>query len=342
MKKLLLAFVCVLALASLVACGNTETKKEYTLGLGTDVALSAGQINATVATVVLDGEGKIVACRLDVAQNKYTVTDGEVTKTDFAKTKREKLEEYGMAGKTDNNGDGVVLEWYLQAEKFEAYVVGKTGAEVAALETQLVNNHNISKDETLLNAGCTIDITAFQKAIAKACADEFAVKFTANEFTLGLAITSFLEGTKNAGDENGFVKIYSDMAASVVVDGKIAASLNDAIQPSFTVTLEGSTPDAFKGTKRELKEGYNMAPAVNYGPNYDPNNDGKVLEWYLQSQAFSAHVVGMTGEQVAAMETATNALGYQMTTDADLLAAGCTIQITAITAVVAKSVANAR
>ena len=50
----------------------------------------------------------------------------------------------------------------------------------------------------------------------------------------------------------------------------------------------------------------------------------------------------MTGEQVAAMETATNSIGYQMTTDADLLAAGCTIQITAIKAVVAQAAANAR
>ena len=74
----------------------------------------------------------------------------------------------------------------------------------------------------------------------------------------------------------------------------------------------------------------------------DINGDGKVEEWYVQSLAFSKHVVGMTGEQVANMETKANSIGYQMTTDEDLLKAGCTIQITAIKAVVAKSVANAR
>jgi hypothetical protein len=74
----------------------------------------------------------------------------------------------------------------------------------------------------------------------------------------------------------------------------------------------------------------------------DPNGDGKVYEWYLQSQAFSKHVVGMAGAEVAAMETQTNSIGYQMTTDEALLAAGCTIQITAIKAVVAESCANAR
>ena len=74
----------------------------------------------------------------------------------------------------------------------------------------------------------------------------------------------------------------------------------------------------------------------------DANNDTVMLEWFEQSAAFSAHVVGMTGEQVANMATEANFLGYQMTTDADLLAAGCTIQITAIKAVVAEAVANAR
>jgi hypothetical protein len=42
------------------------------------------------------------------------------------------------------------------------------------------------------------------------------------------------------------------------------------------------------------------------------------------------------------METAANSIGYQMTTDEALLSAGCTIQITAIKAVVAKAAANAR
>ena len=92
-------------------------------------------------------------------------------------------------------------------------------------------------------------------------------------------------------------------------------------------------------SKRELKEYYMMAI---YGANMDVNGDGKVLEWYVQSAAFSAHVVGMTGTEVADMETAANSIGYQMSTDEDLLNAGCTIQITGLKAVVAESVANAR
>jgi hypothetical protein len=141
--------------------------------------------------------------------------------------------------------------------------------------------------------------------------------------------------------------MYTDFAASVVVDGKIVASLNDAIQPKITITAAGEIVDKTVGkenkvTKREQKELYNMAPAVNYGPNYDPNSDGKVLEWYLQSAEFSKFVVGKTATEVANIATAANGLGYQMATDTGLLTAGCTIQITAIKAVVAQSATNAR
>lgn len=79
-----------------------------------------------------------------------------------------------------------------------------------------------------------------------------------------------------------------------------------------------------------------------WGASQDGDGDGRVLEWYVQSEAFSKHVVGMTGAQVAAMTTAENLIGYQMSTDEALVAAGCTMQITGITVVVAQAAANAR
>jgi hypothetical protein len=80
-----------------------------------------------------------------------------------------------------------------------------------------------------------------------------------------------------------------------------------------------------------------------YGASMDWNKDGKVLEWYIQSEAFSKHVVGMTAADVEAMATqVVEGAGYVISADADLLSAGCTIQITAIKAVVAQAVKNAR
>ena len=245
-----------------------------------------------------------------------------------------------MAGKVDNDGNGVKLEWDAQAKAFEEYCVGKTAAQIEAMELQEANGHMIAVDQDLLDAGCSMQITDFIAAVVKACNDDqgMAFKAVAGTFTLGVAAkTTAAESTAATADADASVKMYTDFAASVVVDGKIVASLNDAIQPVITVNAAGEITDkSFKKTKRELKEEYGMAGKV------DGNGDGVKLEWYVQSEAFSKHVVGMTADEVAAMETATNAIGYQMTTDAELLEAGCTIQITAIKAVVAQSAKNAR
>ena len=204
----------------------------------------------------------------------------------------------------------------------------------------------ISAEDALLSAGCTIQITDFKAAVVKACKDEQGTSFkaVAGTFTLGVAATSFVdEATKAATAEaDGVVAMYSDFAASVVVDGKIVASLNDAIQPQININAAGEvTPVEFKGTKRELKDAYGMAPALGYG--MDWNGDGKVLEWYVQSAEFSKFVVGKTAAEVEAMATKeVEGKGYVISADDALLSAGCTIQITAIKAVVAKSVTNAR
>ena len=361
MKKFFAILLCVVMVFAVVACdtntneettvdpnGNTTIEAEYKLGMGVVVSMDSSktgtaQVDATVAAVVTDADGKIVACRIDVAQNKMTVTGGAVDTAKVFETKKELGDRYNMAAYgSDNNGDGIVLEWDAQTELFEEYVVGMTAAEVEAIELQEVNAHMIAVDSELLTAGCTMQITDFMAAIVKACNDEQGMTFkTASEFTLGVAAnTTAEESVAATADANGTVKMYSDFAASVVADGKIIATLNDAIQPNITINAAGEcTPAEFKGTKRELKEGYNMAT---YGASMDPNGDGVVYEWYIQSETFSKHVVGMTAAEVADMGTAANSIGYQMSTDADLVAAGCTIQITAIKAVVAKSANNAK
>ena len=74
----------------------------------------------------------------------------------------------------DNNGDGKVLEWYLQSAEFSKFVVGKTAAEVEAMATQTLENdfgtsgYVISADEALLSAGCTIQITSIKAVVAEA------------------------------------------------------------------------------------------------------------------------------------------------------------------------------
>jgi hypothetical protein len=343
MKKILAIALCLCMVLCAVACGGTK-EAEYKLGMGIVVNMDSSktgnaQVDATVATVVTDAEGKIVLCRIDVAQNKMAVADGAVDTAKTFQTKMELGDAYGMAPVgIDNDGNGVCKEWYEQAKAFEAYVVGKTGTEVAALETQEAGGHQIAVDKALLDAGCSMQITDFMAAVAKACADEQGMSFkTAATFTLGVAAkTTAAESTAATAEAEGVVKMYTDFAAAVIADGKIIATLNDAIQPKIAIDAAGECTPAFSATKRELKEGYNMAA---YG---QPNIEGgTVKEWYIQSAAFSNYVLGKTATEIAGMQTK-EVNAHQISVEQALLDAGCTMQITGICAVVAQAANNAR
>ena len=313
------------------------TEKDYNLGMGLVFGdFKADQTNATIATVVTDKDGKIVACKIDAVQNKYKIAD-TVTFT-ILDTKKELGDKYNMAAYGTPNYGTTVLEWYKQAEVFENYVIGKTAAELKTLEYQEVNNHMISKDEALLSAGCTIQIGEFVNAVIKACEDEQGMAFkTSGDIVLGLGVNNSDNGT-SGDDFEATIKMNIDFAATVLVDGKIVAALNDAAQPQLTVedasTVTSTSVGKGEGilkTKRELKEDYKMAA---YGaPNVE---GGTVKEWYIQSAAFSNYIVGMTPAQVIGLKTQL-VNNHHISTDNALLSAGCTMQITGIQAVVAES-----
>jgi len=347
-----LLLVAIMAIAA-VSCTSTPKTVEYTLGMGAvindhDTKEGNAQVNCLVAAVVI-ADGKIVACRVDAAQNKAKINEDKTFEVTRIISKRELGKDYNMATygqNLDNNGDGVVKEWFEQADAFEAWCVGKTPAEVEALKTKAATQgsvgYEIADDDALLSAGCTIQIADFRDAVVKACKDEYAVKFTLAAdaaYTTGVAITSALDASSKApeGDAAGAINMYSEFAASVVADGKIVATLNDAIQPKFAYTDAATAPTmTFKATKRELKSDYNMTA---YGA--DNNGDGVVKEWFEQSAVFSSFCIGKTAAEVAALETQT-VNNHEISTNEDLLKAGCTIQITGLKAIVAKACANAK
>ena len=353
-KRLIASALVACSMLALVGCGAKEeapaasaapvetpaaTEAEYKLGMGVVLSTASSkennaQVDATVAAVVLDDAGKIVLCRVDVAQNKMDVTGGAVDTAKTFKTKMELGADYGMAGIVDNNGDGVMLEWDAQAKAFEEYAVGKTGAEIAAMETQEANGHLIAVDEALLAAGCSMQITDFVEAVSKACEDANAVSFkTADAFTLGVAaVSEASESTAASAEADASVKMYSEFGAAVVAaDGKILAALNDATQPKITVSVDGAIVEAsYKGTKRELGPDYGM---VAYG--------AAIAEWDAQSAAFSAYTVGKTAAEVRAIETKENDHGYAVPVD-ETLYASCTMQITGMMEVIARAADYAR
>ena len=352
MKKLLTLLLAVLMLVSLAACGGktepTEpatpevTEATYTLGMGTVVKLdsskeSNAQVDATVAAVVLDADGKIVNCTIDAIQNKMDVSEGVANPEATFLTKMEKGDDYNMVKfAADCN-----IEWYDQAKNFANYCVGKTAAEVGAIETTERNDgvghdgYIVAADADLF-AQCSITITDFKEAVVKACNDEQGTTFTAEPgtFALGLAVSSnATSSTDPTADADGVVAMYSDYACTVVNnDGVILASLTDAIQPKVAFDADGLVGETtFKATKRELKEDYNMVKFA-----ADCN-----IEWYQQAANFTNYVVGKTADEVLAIPTVERADGvghdgYIVAADADLFAQ-CSITITTMKEVVARA-----
>lgn len=323
--------------------------ENYRLGMGIDVSMNNSrtghaQVDATVASVVLDELGRIVSCRIDAIQNCMDITDGKV---DIYKTYRSKMEwadDYGLNDfGIDNDNNGINLEWYEQAMAFESFVVGMTADEVANIRTQNVNGLYISAEKDLLNAGCTIQITEFISAAVKACNDEQGVYFVSSPgmFKHGVAINTYDNGSRSAGEGyDGTMSMFSDFACTVTANGEIIAALNDGIQPKIIFNAYDEIVSTYyTDTKRTLKKNYGMSESLY---SFDGNNDGIVLEWFEQSAVLSKYVVGMTADQVANMETAPNEIGYQMTTDEELLIAGCTIQLTELKIVISKAANYAR
>ena len=330
MKKIVAFLLLACMMLSLAACGSSGS--EYKLGMGVDLSTDSSkennaQVDATVAAVVTDKDGKIVACRLDVAQSKMDVTGGAVDAAKTFQTKMELGDDYGMVAYGN-----AIAEWYDQAKAFESYVVGKTAAEVEGIETVLnETGHNVATDEALL-AGCTMDITAFKAAVVKACNDEKGATFTGKDFTLGVAaITAADESTAATDSDDAVVKMYTEYAAAVVgKDGKILAALTDATQPKITADKNGQITGAdFKGTKRELGADYGM---VAYG--------NAIAEWDAQSKAFADYTVGKTAAEVAGIETV-ESNGHNVTTD-ETLYASCTMDISGMIAVIALAANYAR
>ena len=338
MKKKLLSVALVVAMVSslMTACGSGKSA-EYKLGMGIVVEDSSStgkaQIDATVAAVITDADGKIVSCYLDVAQTKMTTEEGTIqdaSEVDL-RSKQEKGDDYNMV-----TYGGAISEWYEQADFFAEKVVGMTADEVANLATTVnEEGHTVATDEAIFS-GCTMSIAAFQEAIVKACNDEFAKSFKASSPKLGLGVVTEVDSScaSATADADGAANMYTHFAAVAVdEDGKILADLIDAIQPKIAFNTAGEETDYnFVDTKKYLKFDYNM---VAYG--------NSIGEWFEETKVFEDYIVGKDAAGVTGIATVVNEEGHSVATDADAdLLAGCTISISTFQEAVAKACNNAR
>ena len=279
------------------------------------------QVDSTVAAVLVGEDGKIISCKLDVAQNKVPVNaDGSFDTTATFKSKQELKEDYNMKG-----ASAIGKEWYEQANAFAEYVVGMTAEEVRAIEVG--GDHNGPTDADIA-ASCTMNVTDFIEAIAQAAEDAQRLGARADD-TLALGLSTNMDSSKLPADNEGEGLVQTDTTYAAVTtdaDGKITSSIWDCTQAKFDVTEAGEVTS--KGdivSKQDLKEEYNMKGASGIGK-----------EWYEQANAYAAWLVGKTAADVAAVET--DAEGHNGPTDADI-AASCTMNVLDFNAAVEKALA---
>ena len=223
MKKIitiLMVSVMILTLFAFTGCKTEEPTLK--LGLGLDISASAtdatedkagqGQATVTAAAVLVDADGKIVKAFIDCADNKVDYTaEGKAVKVESFKTKYESGKDYGMVAY-----GGSAKEWYEQADAFCALVAGKTVDEVKALVAA-----DTKGTEEVLNAGCTIYVGDFAKAIENAVAN--AVESEATESsTLKLTAATTQTATDATAEKPGSNKVATTFfAAAVDAEGKV-------------------------------------------------------------------------------------------------------------------------
>lgn len=316
MKRIFSVFMIAATLLTVFAFAgcNEETSKELKFGLGVYTTVSAtdatedkdgqGQATITAAAVLVDEEGKIVKAFVDCADNKVNYTfDGKAVANDSFVTKYEQGDAYNMVAY-----GGASSEWYEQADKFCALIAGKTTDEIAALVAE-----DNKGNEEVINAGCTIYISEFVKAVEKAVANAVTTKATVND-TLKLGISTAQTTTDADEDKNGSNKVETTIfAAAVDAEGKIVDATSDCAEVSFGFDLEGvSAFDASAEilTKREKGENYGMKAYA-----------GSEKEWFEQADAFDAACEGKTASEI------TGLMNEEYKAIEDLQAAGCTIYV---------------
>ena len=180
MKKIIaLALTAVMTL-SLVACGGSEpaAPAKYKVGMGHNISAKmtdataekagSAQVDTTMLVAAFDAEGKVVSVTIDVAQQKLGVNaDGTTADAAAAdiRTKVEKEGDYGMVGVS-----GIGKEYFEQVKALGEWMVGKTVADVAAMETfdRGDGSHTAVPAVEDLKASVTITVGAYLDALVEA------------------------------------------------------------------------------------------------------------------------------------------------------------------------------
>ena len=338
MKKALSIAVCTL-LAAVTFSGcytggpvNTTTtisaKGDVKTGLGvvTSIAGSAsaadgqdgkGEAVFTAAAVLVDENGTILSCDLDVLDATINFSAAGAITSDLTaalSTKNELGDNYGM-----KQYSPIQKEWDEQADAFCTFSTGKTLNDVAAIAL----DEGGKTTDADLAAGCTMGITDFIKAVSEAVDNATARGASAGD-RIYLGISATPSSSKDSADgADGTVSVAATfMAVSANSEGVFTSAYADGVEALINFNATGAVTSDLSTqfvSKYDLKEDYGMKQ-------YSPIQK----EWYEQADGLCGFMVGRTMEQVS------SAVSDGYASDADL-AATCTINMFAFLDAAAKA-----
>lgn len=290
MKKGLI--ILALVLMALAGCAPaTPAPVVYNIGTASVTSIGRRDITAeapgrirvdvTTATVVLDQDGKFVTVILDTAQNEGTFgADGVVIASEAQPTKRERGAEYNMVANSP-----IGKEWYQQVEAFEAWLVGKTLADMQAIPLE---EGRVKPGEDL-RSSISIRMGSFFEAIEKAVAAAVEVTGVA---TVGAESVSSIRPRNATAELPGRIQVNTIFSAVARdADGKVLHVFIDHAQNEGTFGVDGvilATDPV--GTKGERGAEVGMAANSPIGK-----------EWFEQIDALEAWMIGKTIDEVKAL-----------------------------------------
>ncbi len=241
------------------------------------------------AAVLIDSNSKIVNVWIDAVVNAITLDEKGVITSDIkalGATKRELGDKYGM-----KKASAIGKEWWEQADALEAFLVGKTVADIDAAATE--GDKKIFVDlKTSSTFGPTSYIEALKKAVAAA---EKAKPTAATKLGFGTVISSSKSANATA-EKAGVAETYTSLAVVAVDDsGKVLDTWIDAVVHDFAFDTKGVITTDLKAlgqTKRELGDAYGMKKASAIGK-----------EWWEQADALEAFLEGKTVTEIDAAPT---------------------------------------
>ena len=273
----------------------------------------AAKYDVTIAAVLVDDNGVIVACTIDsIPATVNFGADGQITSDVTMKvpTKNEMGESYGMVA-----WGGAKAEWDAQVASVAAYAVGKTVEQLKNGDIDMVTGK--AKDGTDLSTSATIYLAGYVYAIEAAVNNAQHLGAQSGDTLVLATLNSVSSSVSATAEKAGTVQLDADITALTKNGDTITSCYIDSLQAKVAFDATGAiTTDltAAVQTKNELGEGYGM---VAWG--------GAIAEWNTQAASFAAYVTGKTAADVAGIaitETTKPADGTDLATSVTIAIGG--------------------